>query len=178
MTTAERIEDFVGTLDGKLASTKIQELADKLHAVGYFTAPASTRFHGAYEGGLYDHSRRVTMELVRLTERLGLEWKYERSPYIVGLLHDLCKVGQYRETDKGYEFVKVNVLPGHGEKSVILAQTLGLNLTYEEILCIRWHMGAFDDKENWGSYSAAIEQYPNVLWTHTADMSASKIWGV
>lgn len=56
--------------------------------------------------------------------------------------------------------------------------TGALSLTEEERLCIRWHMGAFDDKENWNCYGAAIEEYPNVLWTHTADMVASRVLGV
>ena len=51
-------------------------------------------------------------------------------------------------------------------------------LTEEEKLCIRWHMGAFDDKENWNCYGAAIEKYQNVLWTHTADMVAARVQGV
>ena len=47
-----------------------------------------------------------------------------------------------------------------------------------EMLCIRWHMGFADDKENWNCYGAAIEKYQNVLWTHTADMVASRVLGV
>lgn len=50
-----------------------------------------------------------------------------------------------------------------------------IQLTDEELYCIRWHMGAFDDTENWKYYSGAIEKYPNVLYTHTADMVAAKI---
>ena len=46
------------------------------------------------------------------------------------------------------------------------------------MLCIRWHMGFADDKENWNCYGAAIEKYQNVLWTHTADMVASRVLGV
>lgn len=66
---------------------------------------------------------------------------------------------------------------GHGDKSVILAQTL-VDLTDEEILCIRWHMGAYDDKENWDNLGAAIEMFPNVLYSHTADMIASRVIGI
>ena len=44
--------------------------------------------------------------------------------------------------------------------------------------CIRWHMGAFDDKENWNSYGRAVTNFPNVLYTHTADMIAARILGV
>lgn len=53
----------------------------------------------------------------------------------------------------------------------------GLPIT-AEMLCIRWHMGAFDDKENWNSYGRAVTNFPNVLYTHTADMIAARILGV
>lgn len=66
---------------------------------------------------------------------------------------------------------------GHGEKSVLMA-TLHMELTEEEMLCIRWHMGAFDDKANWNGYTEAVEKCPNVLYTHTADMIASQVMGV
>ena len=76
------------------------------------------------------------------------------------------------------------ILTGHGDKSVILAQKLIAQtkegfpfLTEEEMLCIRWHMGAFDDRSNWNAYDCAIAQENNVLYTHMADMIASQIWG-
>jgi hypothetical protein len=53
-----------------------------------------------------------------------------------------------------------------------------MKLTEEEVLCIRWHMGAFDDKENWNKFTAAVHKYTNVLWTHQADMIASQVKGV
>lgn len=153
----------------------------QLDKMGFFTVPASTKFHGAYSGGLFDHSKTVTEQLVNLTEKLGLKWGNERSPYIVGMLHDLCKCDTYKyvgdENGKPiYIYNKETLLDGHGEKSVILAQNiLHGRLTDEEIACIRWHMGAFDDKERWNYYRYAVTQYPNVLYTHTADMIASAI---
>ena len=51
-------------------------------------------------------------------------------------------------------------------------------LTDEEIMCIRYHMGAFADKSEWNDYTRAVSQYPNVLWTHQADMLASHVAGV
>lgn len=154
---------------------------EQLDKMGFFTVPASTKFHGAYSGGLFDHSKAVTEQLVNLTERLGLKWGNERSPYIVGMLHDLCKCDTYKyvgdENGKPiYIYNKETLLDGHGEKSVILAHNiLHGRLTDEEIACIRWHMGAFDDKERWNYYNHAIKLYPNVLYTHTADMIASAI---
>lgn len=172
-----------------LALEDVDILFDTLVQMGYFDAPASTKFHGAYEGGLFDHSLAVTKELLKLTEKLGLTWRDPRSPYIVGMLHDLCKCDSYILKDTGdalsIEYNKDQLLTGHGDKSVILAQkamsycTVDFPcLTDEEIHCIRWHMGAFDDKSNWNAYNKSIEVYPNVLFTHTADMIASQIQNV
>lgn len=151
-----------------------------LDDMGFFTAPASTKYHGAYEGGLFDHSLEVAKCLVDLTNRLGLVWETPGSPYIVGMFHDLCKVDNYVidiETGK-YKYNPDIIIPGHGEKSVIMLQK-HINLTDEEIACIRWHMGAYEtDTKLWEYYGRAIETYPNVLFTHTADMIASKIVGV
>ena len=151
-----------------------------LKELGFFTAPASTKYHGAYEGGLFDHSLQVASELVNLTNKLGLEWERPESPYIVGMYHDLCKCDNYIldfETGK-YIYNPSLIIPGHGEKSIIIVQKF-LYLTDEEIACIRWHMGAYEtDPKMWNYYGLAIESYPNVLYTHTADMIASKIVGI
>lgn len=160
---------------------------DKLLAIGFFTAPASTKFHGAYEGGLFDHSLEVTKSLVNLTKKLNLTWERKGSPFIVGMFHDLCKCDNYVRVDTSNDIDSENVrfvynskmiIPGHGEKSVIMLQRF-MNLTDEEIACIRWHMGAYEtDTKMWDYYGRAIEMYPNVLYTHTADMVASKIIGI
>lgn len=151
-----------------------------LDKLGFFTAPASTKYHGAYEGGLFDHSLEVAKSLVDLTEDLGLKWERPESPYIIGMYHDLCKCDNYVkdfESDKWIYNPDI-IIPGHGEKSVMILQKY-INLTDEEIACIRWHMGAYEtDTKMWGYYGKAIEKYPNVLYTHTADMIASKIVGV
>ena len=154
------------------------DVLDCLIDRGFFTAPASTKYHGAYEGGLFDHSLAVAKALVEQTERNMLKWKDPRSPYIVGMLRDLCKIDCYIKHEDGtYEHTTDTSLVGHGDKSVMLLSTL-MQLTEEEMLCIRYHMGAFTDKEEWKYYSGAVEKYPNVLWTHTADMIASKVYGI
>lgn len=53
-----------------------------------------------------------------------------------------------------------------------------IDLTVEEKLCIRYHMGAFADSKEWKYYTEAVKRCPNVLYTHTADMIATKIKGV
>lgn len=148
--------------------------------LGFFTAPASTKYHGAYEGGLFDHSHAVAYYLADLTDKLDLEWERPESPYIIGMYHDLCKCDNYvvdPETGK-YIYNPEMIIPGHGDKSVIMLSKY-MRLTDEEIACIRWHMGAYEtDTKMWNYYGLAIETYPNVLYTHTADMIASKIRGV
>lgn len=143
----------------------------------FFTAPASTKYHGNYEGGLFDHSYSVMKNLVSLTERNGLKWQRPESPLIVGMFHDLCKIDQYKEKAPGYEYNTETLLKGHGDKSVMLLSSL-MKLTEEEILCIRYHMGAFTDKEEWSDYTRAIHKYENVLWTHHADMIASHVQNI
>ena len=166
-----------------------------LEANGFFTAPASTKYHGAFEGGLFEHSRNVTQVLITLTHDNGLAWQRPESPYIVGMFHDLCKMDLYRhpmsdavlhtwdangqkdirevDTTK-WEHNPDTLLKGHGDKSVMLLSQY-LPLTMEEILCIRYHMGAFVDQGEWNDYTRAIHQYDTVLWTHHADMIASHI---
>lgn len=143
--------------------------------------PASTRFHGACPGGWFDHSLCVMQQLVLLTDRNGLEWHRPESPYIVGFFHDICKLDQYVEVrqEEGmpvYAWNGNTLFKGHGDKSVMMLASIGAQLTEEEVTCIRYHMGAFTEKEQWNDYTRAVEKYPNVLWTHTADMIASHVY--
>ncbi len=180
MAASERMKHFIVLMDESIGEIGARDLAHKLQNIGFFSSPASTCFHGCYPGGLYDHSAAVTRNLLKLTNNLGLKWELNRSPYIVGMLHDICKCHMYtlNEAEGKYEYKKDPIIPGHGERSVIIAHILGVVLTIEEIMCIRWHMGAFDDRSMWNSYGHAIEQYQNVLFTHTADMMATRIDGV
>jgi hypothetical protein len=178
-------------------------LVDQLINLGFFAAPASAKHHLNYKGGLYDHSRHVTDALVDLTNNNHLKWGRPASPYIIGMLHDLCKCDDYQpilgwkeepvelptsrlnepcEPEKhvasytitGYEYNKEPIFRGHGDKSIMFASILTY-LSIEEVLCIRYHMGAFTDKEEWNDYTRAIHACPNVLWTHQADMIATHI---
>lgn len=153
------------------------EQVEKLITMGYFDCPASAKHHGAYAGGNFDHSFAVANILTDYTIKLELSWSRPESPKIVGYFHDLAKVDDYIWTGAQYVYNSNKTLTGHGDKSVILALGI-LNLTDEEIFCIRYHMGAFTDKQDWEYYSNIIKKYPNVLYTHTADMVASQIIGV
>lgn len=88
---------------------------------GFFRQTASTHYHSAHFGGLADHSNAVTEALLEYTRKMGLVWGNERSPYLVGYLHDICKMDEYilKEVDgqRVYEFNKDRILIGHGDKS-------------------------------------------------------------
>lgn len=174
----KNIKDFREFMLNRVNSPIV--LSNFLDELDYFTAPASVSHHGNYIGGLYDHSKQVAVELVNLTDKLGLRWNHSSSPFTIGMLHDLCKCDDYVMNSEGvWAYNKNKLLPGHGEKSVMLAQQVMTpvqgGITDEEMYCIRWHMGAFDDRENWSCYTAAVKAYPNVLYAHTADMIASQI---
>lgn len=182
MTITERINTFIREVVPNLPKNEnTEKLTAWLHNRNFFESPASTKYHGANPGGLFEHSLCVMRQLVLLTERNGLQWQRLESPYIVGFFHDLCKIDQYklvRQDENGapvYAWANDCLLRGHGEKSVMLL-CQHMSLTEEEVTCIRYHMGAFIDKELWNDYTRAVEKYPNVLFTHTADMMASHIY--
>ena len=195
MTEKERFDLCMSTKLGDILS---EEFKTYLLANGFFSAPASTKYHGAYEGGLFDHSFAVMNFLVELSAKNDLKWQRAESPFIVGMFHDLCKIDNYRhpiieepyieELSNGskvhhfYDKSKWEYNPnpqftGHGDKSIILLSQ-HIVLTEEEALCIRYHMGAFVEKDEWKDYTNAIHRYTNVLWTHQADMLASHVVGV
>ena len=154
----------------------------------FFTAPASTRYHGAYEGGLCEHSINVYKCLKeylardRVKDDYGLDYSDE-SVAIVALLHDLCKVNLYKTSYRNaknemgvwekvpyYEYH--DMLPyGHGEKSVYIISGF-MRLTRDEAFAIRWHMG-FSGEENKNTIGKALEMYPLALAAHIADMEAT-----
>lgn len=163
---------------------------DFLKERGFFTAPASTKYHGAYEGGLLDHSLKTCSYLRELTRANNLTWQRPESPFIVGMFHDLCKMDEYvkRAVDiseydgsaskqSSWIHKSNTLLCGHGDKSVMIASMI-TKLTEEEVMCIRYHMGAFTDKDEWSDYTRAVKRYSNVLWTHHADMLAAHVMGV
>lgn len=165
-------------------------IVDMMIFKGFCSAPASTKWHGNYAGGLFDHSLGVACCLQKYTEKLGLSWIKPDSPIRVGMLHDLCKIDIYKKVvvpPKAFEEPKEGenlytrddspLIKGHGDKSVIYALRYGCTLTEEEIACIIYHMGPYET-DRWDAYGNAIQQYHNVLYTHMADMEASKIMGV
>ena len=155
---------------------RIRSMTTKLMETSFYKMPASTKYHNNFTGGLFKHSMNVWDSLEKLTKQMELKWQDEASPYVIAMLHDACKIDAYffnhdygcwERSDKHPE--------GHGDLSLKVAEELDIELTDEEKACIRWHMGAFDDQENWNEYTKAIHEYPNVLWVHVADMMAAHI---
>ena len=172
----ERIELFKSVCDSDRAVSVLSILSEKK----FFTSPASTKYHGAYSGGLFDHCMNVFLYL-RYLEDLNVAEPFSQpdSPFIIGVLHDITKLGRYNMEDGKCVYASSNPygsFGGHGSDSLIKAQQI-LQLTEEEAYCIRYHMGPYE-KDDWDLYDKAIRKYPNVLWTHTADMVASKLMEV
>jgi len=163
----------------------IQYLAER---TDFFTSPASTLHHGAYEGGLLDHSLAVYDNLLKVCATWNLTVQAD-TLIICALLHDLCKANFYRKgfrnrkNEQTGQWEKVEVYEiddqfpvGHGEKSVILLQRY-IVLTDEELMAIRWHMGGFDDSARaYGgaqALSGAMKQYPLAVAMQVADLATT-----
>lgn len=151
-----------------------------LYTHGYFIYPASLKYHGNYPGGLFDHSTKVAEVLHQLTVDNGLKWEYVDSPLIIGLFHDICKLDDYvLDPNDPTKFIwnENSLKISHGSKSIAMLKTF-IDLTEEEMDCIKYHMGAYTEKDKWKYYNDAIKRHPNVLWTHNADVISSIIYGV
>jgi hypothetical protein len=190
----------------------------------YFTAPASTKYHDAIEGGLARHSLKVFRIFSEKLIYHNVDTLLRESLIICALLHDLCKVNFYiANTDKAtpaqIDFLKnlvsknytskpdydsltkreasrlINELKtgqkekelatsadvmaykiddkfplGHGEKSLFLIQKF-ICLTNEEACLIRYHMGEFENKND---YYRAVELYPLIVLLYTSDYESTK----
>ena len=177
---------FLDIFEQNVTRRGADRLLEWLEKSDFFTAPASTRYHASYEGGLLEHSLNVYDVLQK---RFDPAVDSAESFAIVSLLHDICKTGFYdveyrnRKNDAGiWEKVPVYVindrLPyGHGEKSVFMIERF-MKLTNEEAIAIRWHMGGFDDAAKAGSFaiSHAFERYPLAVKLHLADLESTYLY--
>ena len=171
-----------------------REGADKLlnyllsDASDFFTAPASSRYHSDYEGGLLEHSLNVYDCLCDYLSRDTVKNKYGLNPSketiaIVSLLHDLCKINFYKtsfrnaKNDKGvwekvpYYEIDDKLPYGHGEKSVYVISGY-MRLTREEAFAIRYHMG-FSSTDEARNVGKAFEMFPLAFALSVADMEAT-----
>lgn len=186
-------QELVEKFENLLLETKrpgIENLLEFIRKSDFYTAPASTRFHGAYEGGLLVHSINVLDCLSEKKASNNAVWckvlvnVQSESIIISSLLHDLCKTYFYitemrNKKEESGAWVKVpfytvnDLIPyGHGEKSVMIIEEY-IKLLPAERYAIRWHMGSYEPKELWNTLGTAMEKYPLILALHEADMEAT-----
>lgn len=187
-------EKFIEIYNAKIKRQGAKELLAWLEKTDFFTAPASTKYHGSIEEGLVMHSLNVYEmfheEVLNRAKRYSgyeiLDDTEEEKVAICALLHDLCKVNFYQKAYRNqkdndgnwhkvaYYTIDNQFCYGHGEKSVWLIQRF-MKLTTEESVIIRWHMGGFDDSVKGGSYdlSGAWMKYPLGMLLHTAYLKAT-----
>ena len=183
---------FIEIYKTKIKRDGAEKLLEYLISSDFFTAPASAKYHSAYEGGLLDHSLNVYDCLCDYLNRDVARNKYklnysDETIAIVSLLHDLCKVNVYKiskrnvknkETGRWEEvdyFEFEDKLPyGHGEKSVYMI-TPFMRLTREEAFAIRYHMGfsGANSPVETNNVSKAFEMFPLAFALSTADMEAT-----
>ena len=176
----------------------IDDLVTELEDMGFFKAPASTKFHLNEEEGLVKHSLNVCKaalsirkSMIELDDTL-LEELPKDSVIIASLLHDTCKADIYKPTMKkeknrygtwcevpGYDVDYSNFPLGHGEKSVIVLLRSGFELTDDEIMAIRWHMNAWDlpfqSYDIKSNFNKAKEICPLLSLVQAADCLASNL---
>lgn len=179
-----RRDEFIEIYTKHIGRSGAPELLAWLETTDFFTAPASTRFHGNYEGGLCEHSVNVWEELIRLLKAYPEIRVTAETAAIVSLLHDLCKVGCYKQELRNtkvngvwvqrpvYVFQEDLCYGGHGSKSVYLVQK-HIPLTEQEAVAINCHMGAWDRIPTDYSVGGAYETYPLAWLLHVADESAT-----
>ena len=177
-------EDFIEIFTREVKRPGAEKLLEWMQSTDFFTAPASTRFHGACECGLVMHSLNVYHVM---TSRYLEESDNPESFAVCALLHDLCKANYYKagfrnvkneetgQWERVPTFRVQDAFPyGHGEKSVYLIERF-MRLRPAEAMAIRWHMGSFDDAVRGGSFaiSEAYDQYPVAVKLHLADLEAT-----
>lgn len=177
--------EFENIAKGRINRSGLSSLLAWLETTDFYTAPASTRFHGACNGGLLMHSLNVYSQLVKLCKWYDCKAS-EESIAIVSLFHDLCKVNMYKvemrwrkdannqwEQYATWKHDEDFVYGGHGSKSVFLVQSF-MKLEPDEAAAINCHMGAWDN----GAYSNPSPVFERNLlaWLlHVADEAATYV---
>ena len=189
MSRLENREKFM-ELMRKTERAGVEDMLKWLDTTDFYSAPASTRYHGSYPGGLVQHTLNVAYELKQLVDFYDMKIPKD-SILICALGHDFCKINTYRETivnvppqrtksgkweqQQGYkkdEYLKL----GHGAKSLSTLQDFITLKDYEKE-AIYWHMGAFDlgQYNNINDLSKTFEENPLAFLLHIADMCVTYI---
>lgn len=165
----------------------IQGLINKLNSSDFFYAPASTRYHGAFEGGLCAHSLNVYDNLTQLNDSKDLKLD-SQSILITALFHDISKMNYYEMATRNVKtldgkwttepFIKTKdaserfIYAGHGANSEYMIGRF-IPLTVAESVAIINHMGGKDIYTGAVSdvnISEVFNRYSLALYLHIADM--------
>lgn len=185
-------EEFISVYTENIKRRGADKLLEYLESdkCDFFTAPSSTRYHSAYEGGLVTHSLNVYYCLKDYLSRERTKELYhmdysEETIAISALLHDICKINFYvtdyrnKKNEQGvwervpYYTVKDSLPYGHGEKSVYIISGF-MRLTREEAFAIRWHMGFSNvDLGMKNTVGEAFAMFPLAFALHVADSEAT-----
>lgn len=168
----------------------IEDLIEFLDKTDFYKAPASTRFHGNFEGGLAQHSMKVYEIFQEKVKNSIIDIEVSEDTIIIAaLLHDICKVNYYKvdyrnaKNERGewekvpYYTVDDTIPYGHGEKSVMMISEY-IKLTAEEKYAIRWHMGFTEPKEIYNTIGQAYKKYPIALLLYEADLEATYFFDI
>lgn len=165
--------------------SKVDNMFKWIDSTDFYSAPASTRFHGCQPCGLLDHTLKVAYMVCKLLRTDIWQGKVKLEDAIfVALVHDWCKIDLYEsyvrnvKNDKTGEWekqlsYKVKDTPmsclGHGVSSMFLAQRF-FKLSIDEAAAIRWHMGEYNVADNeMNDLHQANETYPMVQLLQFAD---------
>ena len=182
-------EKFIEIYEKYIKRDGSKELLEYLIKSDFFTAPASSQFHSAYEGGLCVHSINVYNRFLKsVRNEYGEDYLTDEKMEtiaICGLLHDICKIDTFKTDFRNkkvdgnwvqvpYYTIEDSLPYGHGEKSVYIISGF-MRLTREEAMMINWHMGGFDARVRGGAYglSEAYYKFPLAVILHTCDMLAT-----
>lgn len=150
---------------------------DQSHPMrSFYTMPASTKFHGCFQGGLAIHSLRVYYCARLLAQAFG--YQEEDIDANACIFHDLVKTDSYKwdAFTSTYRYNYDTVSLPHGSESVLRMHKYNIPISSKGWeLAIAYHMGAFEH-DNMSAYSNACDKYKEVLLLHTADMMATKIY--
>ena len=177
-------QEFLTICRSSIQREGLEDLIDWLCKADFFTAPASTKYHGGYAGGLCQHSIDVYQYAKKISFLMPKE-PSEESLAIATLFHDLCKVNLYKVDKRNqkingeWQEVPYYIIDekfhfgGHGSKSVFLIQQF-MKLTTEEAAAINCHMGFSDGSATTvRDVSNAYQQFPLAWITHVADEAAT-----
>lgn len=198
-------EEFISLISSiERKSFKKELFLNKMEDSDFYYAPASTKYHANYKGGLVDHCLNVYYNLVNLVKLKHLEDSISNeSCIIVALMHDLAKRNFYTKTvrnkkvysesgkrdDKdgngkydwvsvaGYSVIdsKERFLYGNHEMTSEYIASKFIDLTIDESVAILHHMGGLAiDSAKEDNYNI-FKRYPLAALLFLADMIASTI---